>query len=224
MAWFIETSHQNEDRPDAKATPETVAAYDNVRRAMTAQYENLPRDNPLWDPEPVQMITGYDIPEFEPRVVTIRRRPNPVPDVISTAIGWLVSDKVRNEIERIELGRHRFLPTILEWDTGERDVEGWSFLIIRERVDCVALDACVNVVKRVYNPDLPNFYRCLASWDGETVIAVHKSRIEGRAIWYDYRINRRFISDGLAEFIDREAIRGWSLTTWDRPNRAVEVE
>jgi hypothetical protein len=117
----VSTSWQKTNQPwtgeasNGEATAETIAAYDKVRRAMTAQYEKLSRDNPLWDPEPVQMITGYDIPEFEPRVVTIRRRPNPVPDVISTGIGWLVSDKVRNEIERIELGRHRFLPTILEW-------------------------------------------------------------------------------------------------------------
>jgi hypothetical protein len=80
------------------------------------------------------------------------------------------------------------------------------------------------VFKRVYNPDLPDFFRYLADWGRKTIIAVHRSRIEGRAIWYDYRINRRFISDEFADFIQRESMRGWSLTTWDRPNRALEVD
>jgi len=224
MAWYIETSHLEEDRPKAKATPATIAAYDEVRFAMTAEYQKLPRDNPLWDTEPVQMIKGYDIPAFEPRVVTLKSRSNPVPDIISTGIGWLVSNKVRDEIERVEAGRHRFLPTVLEFDTGQREVDRWSFLIIRGRVDCIALEASSNVFKRVYNPDLPDFFRYLADWQSDTVIAVQRSRIEGRAIWYDYRINRRFISDEFADFIQRENIRGWSLTTWDRPNRAIEVD
>ncbi|WP_028969065.1 imm11 family protein [Sphingomonas sp. URHD0057] len=224
MAWYIQTILLDEDRPKARLTPETLAAYENVCAAMTAEYQKLPRDNPLWDTESVQMIKGYDIPEFEPRVVIVKRRALPLPDIISTGDGWLVSNKVRQEIERIEPGRHRFLPTALEFDTGEREIDLWSFLIIRGRVDCVALEACVNVFKRVYNPDLPDFFRYLADWSNGTTIALRRSNIEGRAIWYDYRIDRRFISDGFADFIQRENIRGWRLTTWDRPNRAIEVD
>lgn len=224
MAWYIHTSLLDEDRPSAKLTPETLAAYERVCEAMTAEIQKLTRDDPLRDVEPVQMINGYDVPDFEPRVVRVKNRPIPLPDIISTGNGWLVSNKVRDEIERIEPGRHRFLPTTLEFDTGEREVDRWSFLIIRGRVDCVALEACVNVFKRVYNPDLPDFFRYLADWGSKAIIAVRRSQIEGRAIWYDYRIDRRFISDEFADFIQRENIRGWSLTTYDRPNRVLEVD
>jgi hypothetical protein len=224
VAWYIQTSLLDEDRPTARLSPETLAAYEHVCDTMTAEYRKLPRDNPLWDTESVQMIKGYDIPDFEPRIVNVKRRPDPLPDIISTGNGWLVSNKVRGEIERIEPARHRFLSAVLEFDTGEREVGRWSFLIIRGRVDCVALEACVNVFKRVYNPGLPDFFRYLADWGSKTIIAVQRSQIEGRAIWYDYRIDRRFISDEFADFIQREDIRGWSLKTYDRPNRVLEVD
>jgi hypothetical protein len=224
MAWYIHTSLLDEDRPSARLTPETLAAYESVCEAMTAEIQKLPKDDPLWGVQPVQMINGYDVPDFEPRVVTVKRRRIPLPDVISTGHGWLVSNKVRDEIERIEPGRHRFLPTALEFDTGEQELDRWSFLIIRGRVDCVALEASTDVYKRVYDPALPDFFRYLSNWDSTTVCAVHRSCIAGRAIWYDYRIGERFISDEFADFIERENIRGWSLKTYDRPNRVLEVD
>ena len=224
MAWYISTSNLDEDRPSARLTPETLAAYERACAELTAEIRELPKDNPLWGIHSVDMITGYDVPEFEPRVVAVKRRAIPLPDVVSTSHDWLVSNKVRDEIERIEPGRHRLLPAVLEFDTGEREADLWSFLIIRGRADCIALEACVNVFKRDYDPDLLGFFRYLADWQKETIIAVHRSKIEGRAIWYDYRIDRRFISDEFADFIKRENIRGWSLTTWDRPNRAIEVD
>lgn len=78
--------------------------------------------------------------------------------------------------------------------------------------------------KRVYNPDLPGFFRYISDWDSKTTCAVYRSRVAGRAIWFDYRIKRRFISDDFADFIQREDIRGRSLKTWDRPNRVLEVD
>jgi len=195
-----------------------------ARDAMTAEIQKLPKDDPLWGVHPVDTMTGYDFPDFEPRIVNVVRRNIPLPDVINTSQGKVVSKKVRDEIERIEPGRHRFLSTTLKFDTDEEEPDGWSFLIIRGRVDCVALEASTDVYKRAYDPNLPNFYRYLSNWDKTTVCAVHRSRIAGRAIWYDYRINERFISDEFADFIQRENIRGWSLKTWDRPNRAIEVD
>jgi hypothetical protein len=224
MAWYIRTSSLDEDRPTARLTAETLAAYERVCNEMTAEIQKLPKDNPLWDVQPVEMINGYDVPEFEPRVVSVKSRAIPLPDVISTGHGWLLSNNVRDEIERIEPGRHRFLPTVLEFDTGEREIDRWSFLIIRGRVDCVALDASTDVYKRVYDPALPDFFRYLSNWDSTTVCAVYRSCVAGRAIWYDYRIDVRFISDEFADFIQRENIRGWSLKTYDSPNRILEVD
>src|SRR5262245_39856642 len=136
MAWFIDTSLLNEDRPSARPTPETLAAYDKVRLALTAKYETLARDDPLRGvgEDSVQMINGYGLPDFEPRVVTVRRWTAALPDVVSTGIGYLVSHKVRDEIERIEPDRHQFLRTLVEFDTGERHVDRWSYLVIRGRL------------------------------------------------------------------------------------------
>jgi hypothetical protein len=168
MAWYIHTSLLDEDRPSARLTPETLAAYESVCEAMTAEIQKLPKNDPLWDVQPVQMINGYDVPDFEPRVVTVKRRPIPLPDVISTGHGWLVSNKVREEIERIEPGQHPFLPTALEFDTGEQELDRWSFLIIRGRVDCVALEASTDVYKRVYDPALPDFWAAGAKLSGRS--------------------------------------------------------
>jgi hypothetical protein len=205
-------------------SPESVAAYDKVRRAMTAEFDQLPKTDPRFTlTDPVEMINGFDLPDFEPFDVTIKDYPNAIPDVVSTPIGYLVSDKIRTEIERIEPGRHKFLPARVTADT--RAVPGdWSFLNIRGRLDCVVLDRCEGVTKRVYDPGLPEYFRYFEEGGNKAKIAIRRSCAEGRAIWYDYRIKRRFISDEFADFIQREGIRGWSLQTWDRPNRVLEVE
>ncbi|AZO08342.1 MULTISPECIES: DUF1629 domain-containing protein [unclassified Mesorhizobium] len=224
MAWYIATSLRNEDRPKLTVAPENVAAYDKVCDAMTAQYEQLPKDDPLYAvADPVEMINGFELPDFEPFEIKIRGSSADLPDIISTGMGWLVSDKVRAEIERIEPGRHKFLPARLATDT-ETGIDRWRFLDICGRLDCVALDASEGVFKRVYDPELPEYFRYLEEGGSKTKIAIWRSCAEGRAIWYDYRIKRRFISDEFAEFIQRECIRGWSLTTFDRPNRVREVE
>jgi len=170
------------------------------------------------------MINGYDLPDFAPREVIAKELPVALPEIISTPIGYLVSNKVRDEIERIEPGRHRFLSTVLKLDSGAPEVDRWSYLVIRGRTDCIAFEACANVVKKTFDPALPEFFRYFADWQAGTTLAVRRSCIAGRALWYDYRIDRRFISDEFAEFIQRENIRGWDLTTWDRPNRALEVD
>jgi hypothetical protein len=224
VAWFFETTVRDVDRPKAHPTPETEAAYNLVRAALTAECQQLPRDNPLWNVGPVEMINGYDLPAFEPRVVTVRDRPIPLPEIISTPIGYLVSNKVRDEIERIEPGRHLFLSTVLEFDSGRREVDRWSYLVIRGRTDCIAIEACTRVQKKTFDPDMPNFFRYYPESHPDTKLAVRRSCVAGRAIWYDYRIDRRFISDEFAEFIQNEEIRGWDLMTWDRPNRVLEVD
>ena len=97
------------------------------------------------------------------------------------------------------------------------------FLNIRGRIDCVALEACTEVWKQDYQGDTEfsryqGFY-----WQRGVTIAVYKSCIAGRAVWYDFRLKCRMISDDFADFIQRENIRGWSLSTFDRPNRVLEV-
>jgi hypothetical protein len=223
MAWYIETSLRNEDRPKLTVAPEGVAALKKVCDAMTAKYEKLPKDDPLYAvADPVQIFNGFDLPDFDPFEIRIRGSSSDLPDVISTGMGWLVSEKVRAEIERIEPGRHKYLDAHVTTDT-ETAADRWKFLNIRGRLDCVALDASEGVFKRVYDPALPDFFRYLEEGGSKTKIAVWRSCAEGRAIWYDYRIKRRFISDEFHDFIQREGIRGWSLKTFDRPNRVREV-
>jgi len=223
MAWYIQTSLLDEDRPTVTVVPDGVAQYDAVRRVLTEKYENLPKTDPLFAvADPVEMINGFELPDLGPFEVVIRRRSSELPDVINTEIGWLVSAKVKDEIERIEPGRHRFFPALVSTED-KSGVEGWTFLNIRGRLDCVALAASEGVFKRVYDPDLPEFFRYLEEGGSKTKIAVWKNCTEGRAIWYDYRIKRRFISEEFQQFIQREGIRGWSLATFDRPNRVREV-
>lgn len=103
MAWYIQTSLRNEDRPKLTVAPESVAAYDRVRQALTAKYERLPKTDPLYAvADPVEMINGLELPDFDPFEIKIRGSSSDLPDIISTGMGWLVSEKVRAEIERIE--------------------------------------------------------------------------------------------------------------------------
>jgi hypothetical protein len=65
MAWYIETSLRNEDRPKPSVAPEGVAAFDKVCDAMTAKYEKLPKGDPLYAvADPVQMFNGFELPGF----------------------------------------------------------------------------------------------------------------------------------------------------------------
>jgi hypothetical protein len=224
MAWYIQTSLRNEDRPKLTVSPESVAAYDKVRHALTAEYEQLPKTDQCYAlADPVEMINGFALPDFEPFEIKIRGGSDDLPDIISTGMGWLVSEKVRAEIERIEPSRHKFLPARVTTDT-ETAADRWAFLNIRGRLDCIALDWCEGVTKRIYDPELPGYFRYFEEGGNRAKLAIHRSCAKGRAIWYDYRIRRRFISDEFADFIEKERIRGWSLVTWDRPNRVLEVE
>ena len=59
MAWYIRTSLLDEDRPSARLSPETLAAYLTARDTMTAEIQKLPKDDPLWGVHPVDMMTGF---------------------------------------------------------------------------------------------------------------------------------------------------------------------
>ncbi len=223
MAWWFQTSLLDEDRPKVTVAPESIAAYNQARLALTAEYGQLPFSDPRFQAgQPVEMINGYDLPDLPPFQVSVKAPLAAVPDILSTGIGWMVSDKVSAEIEGVEPGRHKFHPAVITTED-QAGVDRWRFLNLRERADTVALGACVNVFKQIYRDD-PGFYRYIGQyWHADTTVAVHKARIAGRAVWYDFRLNCRMISDALAGFIQRENIRGWSLTTFDRPNRVLEV-
>jgi hypothetical protein len=112
-------------------------------------------------------------------------------DFVPVLIGWALSKRAIDLIESIEPGVHQYLPLDLRMKDGSPSPEPCWLLNICSRIESPVAEEFSNC-QRVGFPE--DYWRYGFGY-GPKKLAVHKSKIAGRAIWTDRRFDQAFVSD-----------------------------
>lgn len=191
---------------------EDVKPWSAVWQELSEQFRKLDHDDPMFSIHGVGPGTGHrfplhDWPTFHGQITAI---PAQLDDVFKSRIATLVTEAVRDKIEALEPGVHRFFPVELTMPDGTPTAQRYYGLNICVRLDAVDPDKSTGVRRyHVLPAKLPKVWDY--SFGGDKIeVAVRKSVIAGHAIWYDYRLCKAMVSDELADWFEAEGIKGWS--------------
>ncbi|MCG7495094.1 imm11 family protein [Thalassobius sp. Cn5-15] len=162
-------------------------------------------------------ICGRPIdPTHLPRRLQPKGRRYKLADMVSNKIGLIVSEKVKDIVEKFEPGVHAFYPITLEWSgkSAQKD-DGHSIWIIQRSIK--------GLHPVLIDPPYtgPNDY-----WDGLNIIkhpnstaVFSKDAIGNAHIWADPQLSyQRIISDELTEAFQEAKVTGFA------PGRYIEAK
>lgn len=108
-------------------------------------------------------------------------------------------------------------------EDGTIDKSRW-LMHICNRVDAIALEHCADVYEYRPKPDQhPGWYYYRSNFDSRTRIAVRRSIISGKALWYDLRLQQFLLGQELGQFLIENGFRGYDLP-FDGLGRSLHVE
>jgi hypothetical protein len=222
MAWIPQSTFEEADNPEMERNVEAVEWLESVNRELKAKYAALDRNHPDYVSLHGYPI-GFAIPEptcaFRAQVVSASAR---LPDHLPGSGFGAVNSKIKDAIEAIEPGVHQFFPVEIVMPDGSLAEPYW-FMNVVNRVNAIALAQCVEVYEFFYNKDeYPGWSVVRFNTQPDTIIAVRKNVIQGKALWYDYKFRGIFFSEALAKFIIENEIRGYRLSDLNY-HRAIEV-
>jgi hypothetical protein len=222
VAWLPQSTFEKADNPELERNPEAVEWLDAVRKELKAKYFAIDRSHPDY----VKMHgypTGFAFPEptceFRAQVISMS---GPLPDHLPGSGFGAINAKIKDAIEGIEPGVHQFFPVEIVMPDGSLAEPYW-FMNVVNRVNAVSLEHCVEVYEFFYDKEkYPGWSNIRFNTQSDTIIALRKSAIQGKALWYDYKFENNFMSDALADFILVNKIRGYRMSDVNY-RRAIEV-
>jgi hypothetical protein len=222
MAWIPQSVYSKADNPEMERNKEAVEWIEEVLRDIKEQYSTCDRSDPNYI-RLSQSAIGFPFPEptcvFRAQVISMSA---PLPDHLPGSGFGAVNTKIKDAIEAIEPGVHQFFPVEVTFPDGSLAEPYW-YLNAVNRVNAIALEHCVQVYERFYDRDLyPGWSDFVYNRMPETIIAIHKEKVAGMALWIDYKLDQNFISEDLAKFIMDNKIRGYGLSDLNY-NRAIEI-
>ena len=148
-------------------------------------------------------------PSEVPHKFKTKTRADRLPDMFDCRAAFLVSDILRDKIEELEPGVHRFFDAEITCKGGEESAKRyWSFQICNV-VD--AIDEDKSVLSTLGETEM------LSQWgvgEGlEARMVLRKEVIEGMCVWLDTRFAPFFMSDELFEFIRKNKLT--RLDSWE---------
>ena len=219
MAWLLQKSIRIEDTPMAHWSPASVEDILASNAEVVSEYSGLSPDDPRYIKDGDAPV---GLPLREPkthREVVVDEMQGPLPDAPMQTV---VNDRIRTIIEKLEPCVHQFFPTVLTLPDGSES-HGWWNMRMAHRLDAIAFDHCEDVYKYRPRPEeYPDWYYYRSNMDSRTKLAVRNNVIAGKAIWYDWRFQRSFISEELGQIFIDEGVRGFCLPA-DELGRSVHV-
>ncbi|QNQ09947.1 imm11 family protein [Sphingomonas alpina] len=221
MAWLRCDSILIEDCPTLEWDERSKDWLKTVRAKQRQPLEALPPEHPdhVWQFGGPSGIPYPESPAF-PLVTSVVHSVGPLPDHSPPAGA---SSRFKDAVERFEPGVHQFFPMEVLLEDGTVDKSRW-LMHICNRVDAIALEHCADVYEYRPKPDQhPGWYYYRSNFDSRTRIAVRKSMISGKALWYDLRLQRFFLGQELGQFLIENGFRGYDLPC-DGLGRSQHVE
>jgi hypothetical protein len=212
MAWLMRESLLSEDNPEMVREDGILDWLIKTYTASKQSNLKIAADDPLLLDE---LAAPIGIPLLQkppfPLSLQIKKMSGPLPDKLPNDPLGEVNSAIKNKIEQIEPGVHQFFPVDVFLPDGSKDEPRW-WMKVCNRVDAVALEQCEDVYEYRPKPEqYPNWMYYRSNWDKRTKIAVHKDRVAGKAMWYDWRIQKNFFSEELGQYFIDNGIRGYCL-------------
>jgi hypothetical protein len=164
-------------------------------------FEPLERDGKVWRGNRIFRGTPLEPSEVPHRFKT-KTRADRLPDMFTVQAGFMVSDILRDKIEELEPGVHRFFDAEITAKGGEKPAKRYWLFQICNLVDAIDEEKSVlRIIEgtRTYIP----------TGMGQGVkakIVIHKELVEGMCIWMDKRFTEFFMSDELFEFVRKNKL------------------
>jgi len=166
------------------------------------------RNGKFWRGNKIQIGTPLDPSEVPHRFKTATRADR-LPDMFDMPAGFMVSDVLRDKIEELEPGVHRFFEAEITAKGGEKPAKRYWLFQICNLVN--AIDGEKSVLSMIEKTDI--YSRWGVGEGAEARIVLRKEAIEGMCIWMDERFSEFFMSDKLFEFIRKNKLT--RLDSWE---------
>jgi hypothetical protein len=209
MAYAYDSSSEQIDIPAHEIIADDLERFEAVQEAlMAAYYDRLDRGEGPAQDDPYRVRTerfrlseGFAVPFLTPPLrIRLKSAGKRLPDVMPTAAGSAITQKVIDLIEDIEPGVHRYHPIEVMTKDGAPVAEARFLLNMCSRLDTIYVEKS-NVF---YARDVDMYLY----GNGHRSIFVHKERVAGHAIWHEYKAARDFVSDAFAERFKAQNMRG----------------
>ncbi len=142
--------------------------------------------------EGIHMQSGFRIdPALFPRHPKMQFKTKKLRDFINTQLGWLVSRRAKELVEKFEPGVHQFIQVDLQQKNRTAWPEPYWMFNMCTRLDTAIAEEHSNCTR--ISPDKP--YWTFAFGYGPETLAVRRAMVEHRSFWTDHRYARLFISD-----------------------------
>lgn len=137
-------------------------------------------------------------PKIVPRRFEIEISVKQMPDLISLALSWGVTDVFRDKVEELEAGVHQFFPVEIWARGGEQPTRNYWLMNVCNRVD--AINAKESVLRSTHDG---RFFDRHGLGENEVAkLVFHKSIIAGMSMWVDRRYpDTIFFCDELFAFV-----------------------
>lgn len=172
-------------------------------------FEPTERRGRLWRGNRIYRGAPLEPSEVPHRFKT-KTRADRLPDMFAMPAGYMVSDVLRDRIEELEPGVHRFFDAEITAKGGEKPAKRFWLFQICNLVD--AIDEEKSVLLTVGNGF--KGYRRYGLGEGvEAKMVLRKEAIQGMSVWLDERYGAFFLSDELFEFIRKNRLT--RLDSWE---------
>ncbi len=151
------------------------------------------------------------------RVKRPRKKTGP-PDMIQDGLSaiWIVCKKLKDKLEELEPGRHEYLPIHVKRDNDSADYGIYHMVLLRQFLDAIDIDQ--TEFEKGFGLEAAERDRFTPAMSQERKRTLKSDVISGHHLWRGSIKNSRhevFCSDEIAEFVNREGLRGWDLWPCD---------
>lgn len=172
-------------------------------------FEDNERNGRVWLGNRIQRGAPLDPSEVPHRFKTATRADR-LPDMFDMPAGFMVSDVLRDRIEALEPGVHRFFDAEITAKGGEKPAKRYRLLQICNLVDAIDEEKSVLFVS---GNGFKSYGRYGLGVDVEPKLVFRREAIAGMCVWMDERFHGFFMSDELVEFIRKNRLT--RLDTWE---------
>jgi hypothetical protein len=212
MAYAYDSSSEQIDIPAHEIIADDLERFEAVQEAlMAAYYDRLDRGEGPAQDDPYRVRTerfrlseGFAVPFLIPPLrIRLKSAGKRLPDVMPTAAGSAITQKVIDLIEDIEPGVHRYHPIEVMTKDGAPVAEARFLLNICSRLDTIYVEKS----DVFYRQDID----VILYGNGPRSVFVHKEKVASHAIWVEYKIGDGFMSDAFANGFRARKMRGFQF-------------